>query len=197
MKSFKKSLLAFAAVLMGSCLISCSDANEFEDTDTRNPSFAGEYNDSLKITHPESVAETYWVRGAGFKYNAYGEEIQGYVESLDFLDDKRVVVKMSQVENIPESIKTTATWTDESNTDAQPSYEYVYSPVTGTVEILKEVRDEKGKVSKTSIFTAVVVSQGSEVVTVTHPGDTPSQTYLVKAQKPEAPAVDGEVQPAE
>ena len=197
MKSFKKSLLAFAAVLMGTCLVSCGDANEYEDADTRNPSFAGEYNDSMTIAHPESGAETYWVRGAGLKVNAYGEDIQGYVESLDFLDDTYVVVKMSQADNMPESIKSTATWTDESNTDALPKYEYVYSQTTGKIEILKEVKDDKGKVSKMTIFTAVAISQGSEIVTVTHFGDTPSQTYLVKAQKPEAPAADEEVQPAE
>lgn len=189
MKAFKKSVLACAAVMMGSCFMACSDANEYEDTDTQNPSWAGEYNDSMTIAHPESVAGTYWVRGTGLKVNASGEEIQGYVESMEFIDGTYVTVKMSEGA-IPASIKATATWTDDSNTEALPKYEYTYSQVTGKIEILKEVTDDKGKVSKSAIFTAVATSQTTEVITVVHFGDTPVQTYLVKG----TPAVE---QPAE
>lgn len=189
MRIFKISVVAMAAILASSCFISCSDANEYEDTNAANPSWAGQYNDSLKIAHPESVAGSYWVRGAGLKTNAYGEEIQGYVESLDFVDDTYVVVKMSKGV-IPESIKATATWSDDSNTDNLPQYEYRYSETTGTVEILKETRDDKGKVSKATIFTAVVVSGQQDVLTIAHFGDTPVQTYLVKGQKPAASTGD-------
>lgn len=183
MKAFKKSILAVAAIVMGFSFVACEDANEFEDANTQNPAWAGEYNDTLKIAHPETVANTYWVRGSGLKFNTNGEEIQGYVESLDFVDDTYVVVKMSEG-IIPASIKNTATWLDDSNTETLPQYEYTYSPVTGKIEILKEVKDDKGKVSKVVLFTAVAVSENREVITIAHFGDTPVQTYLVKGQKP-------------
>ena len=184
MNKLKNSVLAAMAVFASVSFVACSDANEYEDTATDNPSWTGQYNDSLKINHPETVADTYWERGTGLKYNAYGEEIQGYVECLYFIDDTYVVVKMSEGK-IPASIKSTATWKDESNTDKLPKYEYKYSATTGAVEILKETRDDKGKVSKTTIFTAVVVSQDKEILTISHYGDVPVQSYLVKGVKPE------------
>lgn len=173
MKLFNKSILAGAAVLMGICFSSCDDANEYEDTYTDNPGWVDNYNDSLKIAHPETLTATKWVRGSGLKVNAYGEEVQGFVESLEFISDDAVVVKMSEG-------VTAGTWIDESNTESLPSYEYKYSSITGKVEILKEAKDEKGKVSKTTIFTAVAVSGKKEVMTVAHYGDTPVQSYLVR-----------------
>ena len=131
------------------------------------------YNDSLKISHPESVANTKWVRSNGLKKNVYGEEVQGFVESLDFVSADSVAVKMSQG-------ATTGTWVDESNNERTPYYEYTYSNITGRVEIMKQTKDDKGKVSKTTIFTGVAVQGAQEVLTIVHYGDTPVQTYLVK-----------------
>ena len=154
-------------------LTSCDDANEYEDTNTDNPSWVTGYNDSLQIAHPQSLAGTRWVRGTGLKLNAYGEEVQGFVESLNFVSADSVAVKMS--------LGTTAgTWVDESNTDYLPYYEYTYSEKTGSFEILKRVVDDRGAVSKSAIFTGVAVSGTREVITVAHFGDTPVQTYLVK-----------------
>lgn len=184
MKALKKTVFAVAALLAGFSIAACEDANEYEDAYTQNPGWAGNYNDTLKIAHPETIANTYWVRGSGLKTNVNGEEIQGYVESLEFVDGTYVVVKMSEG-IIPASIKNTATWLDDSNTEELPQYEYTYSPVTGKIDILKTVIDDKGKVSKVNIFTAVVVSEKQEVLTVAHFGDTPVQTYLVKGQKSE------------
>lgn len=163
-----------AALFMGAAIAtSCGDANEFEDTNTDNPSWVDNYNDSLTIPHPESLANTKWVRGTGLKKNAYGEDVQGFVESLNFVSADSVAVKMSQG-------TTTGTWVDESNTEYLPYYEYTYSSTTGKVEILKRVEDDKGKVSKTAIFTGVAVSGKKEVLTIAHFGDTPVQSYLVK-----------------
>ena len=174
MNKISKSWLCLC-VLCSLCAlcVSCGDANEYEDTFTDNPSFVNNYTDSLKIAHPESVANTTWQRGTGLKTNAYGQDIQGFVESLNFVSADSVAVKMSQS-------TTEGTWTDESNTEATPYYEYTYSNVTGRVEILKRVVDEKGKVSKATIFTGVAVSGKQEVMTMVHFGDTPVQTYLVK-----------------
>lgn len=183
MKALNKTVFAVAALFAGFSFVACDDANEYEDAYTQNPGWAGDYNDTLKIAHPETIANTYWVRGSGLKYNTDGEEIQGYVESLDFVDEQYVVVKMSEG-IIPASIKNSATWLDDSNTEAIPQYEYTYSPITGTLEILKIVVDSNGKVSKVNLFTAVVVSEKQEVLTIAHFGDTPVQTYLVKGQKP-------------
>ena len=152
---------------------SCGDANEYEDTYTDNPSWVNGYNDSLKIAHPETVANTKWVRGTGLKKNAYGEEVQGFVESLDFVSTDSVVVKMSQG-------ATQGVWVNESNTEKTPYYEYTYSNITGRVEILKMTKDDKGKVSKTTIFTGVAVQGKREVLTIAHYGDTPVQSYLVR-----------------
>lgn len=163
-----------ALPLVGVALLaSCGDANEYEDAWTDNPSFVQNYNDSIEIAHPESVANTMWVRGKGIKKNVYGQDVQGFVESLNFVSADSVAVKMSQG-------ATEGTWTDESNTEKNPYYEYTYSPVTGRVDVLKRVVDDKGKVSKSSIFTGIAVSGSQEVMTVVHFGDTPVQTYLVK-----------------
>lgn len=173
MKIFKKTMMACMAVLMGVSITSCGDANEYEDARTDNPSWVDRYTDSLNIAHPETIANTKWVRGTGIKKNAYGEEIQGFVESLDFVSENSVVVKMSEG-------TTSGTWVDDSNTEDQPYYEYKYSSMTGTVEIIKITRDEKGSPSPTTIFTGVAVIGKKEVLTIVHFGDTPVQTYLVK-----------------
>ena len=174
------SVLGFSFILttlplggLGWALTSCGDANEFEDVNTDNPSWVNGYTDSLSIAHPESIANTTWVRGTGLKTNAYGEEIQGFVESLSFVSADSVAVKMSEG-------KTSGTWVDESNTANLPYYEYSYSNTTGRIEILKRVVDDKGKVSKSAIFTGVAVSGKQEVITIAHFGDTPVQTYLVR-----------------
>lgn len=168
MKKFKITMMAAVALLMGVSMVSCSDANEYEDTNTDNPSWA-----NGTVTHPETVANTKWVRGTGLKVNAYGQEIQGFVESLDFVTADSVAVKMSQG-------TTDGTWVDESNTEENPYYEYKYSEKSGKVQILKRVVDDKGKVSKTEIFTGIAVVGNKQVMTITHYGDTPVQTYLVK-----------------
>lgn len=166
MNTIKKSIFAVFAVVAGlSLATACSDANEYENANTNNPAWSG--------SHPEELTGTKWVRGSGIKFNAYGEEIQGFVESLNFAKADSVAVKMSQG-------VTEGTWVDESNTSALPYYEYTYSKNTGKLEILKRVVDDKGKVSKTAIFTGVAVSGTSEVITLSHFGDTPVQTYLVK-----------------
>ncbi|MCR5642857.1 MAG: hypothetical protein K6G32_05900 [Prevotella sp.] len=154
-------------------LTSCDDANEYEDTNTDNPSWVTGYNDSLKIAHPQTLAGTRWMRGNGLKVNAYGQEVQGFVESLNFVSADSVAVKMSQG-------TTSGTWVDESNTQYVPYYEYTYSETTGSFEILKRVVDDRGAVSKSAIFTGVAVSGTREVITVAHFGDTPVQSYLVK-----------------
>ena len=172
--TFKKTILAALAVVAGiSLTAACSDANEYEDADTDNPSWVKDYNDSLQVAHPESLANTVWVRATGFKTNAYGEEVQGFVESLNFVTADSVSVRMSQG-------ATEGTWTDESNTEALPYYEYTYSATTGNLEILKLVRDDKGNISKSAVFVGVATAAGREILTVVHFGDTPVQTYLVK-----------------
>jgi hypothetical protein len=173
----KKHLIALSFIIcslsFSAALTSCDDANEYEDAYTDNPSWVDGYNDSLKIAHPETVANTKWVRGTGLKKNAYGQEVQGFVESLNFVSADSVAVKMSQG-------VTEGTWVDESNNKFTPYYEYTYSNVTGRVEIMKTSKDDKGKVSKTTIFTGVAVTGKQEVLTVAHYGDTPVQSYLVK-----------------
>lgn len=170
-------MMALAVLTAGLAIASCDDANEYEDSNTANPSFVNNYNDSLKIAHPETVANTKWVRSTGLKTNAYGQEVQGFIESLDFVSADSVAVKMSPG-LVPDGMATT--WTDESNTEHTPYYEYTYSNITGKVEILKMTKDDKGKVSKTTIFTGIAVSEKQEVLTMVHFGDTPVQTYLVK-----------------
>lgn len=150
--------------------MACEDANEFKDTNTDNPSFADDWENA---THPESIANTQWVRGTGIKKNAYGQEIQGFVESMDFYREDSVIVKMSEG-------TTSGTWVDDSNTEACPRYEYIYTESTGKIEVKKEVKDDKGKVSKTTLFTGVAVTGKKDVITIAHFGDTPTQTYLVR-----------------
>ncbi len=170
---FRTTMIAAMALFVGISLTSCGEANEYEDANTDNLSWVNDYTDSLDIAHPETLAGTQWVRKAGLKKNAYGEDIQGFVESVNFVTADSVTVKMSQG-------ATTGVWVDESNTDALPYYEYSYSESTGKVEILKRVVDDKGKVSKTAIFTGVAVSGQKEVLTIVHYGDTPVQSYLMK-----------------
>ena len=153
MNTFKKSIVAgvFYLLLLSFSpllLTSCSDANEYEDTFTDNPSWVEGYTDSLKISHPESLASTRWVRGS-------------------------VSVKMSQG-------TTEGTWTDESNTEATPLYEYKYNNTTGALEILKRVVNDKGAVTKQTIFQGVASDGKQTVLTIVHFGDSPIQTYLVK-----------------
>lgn len=172
-KLFRNTWIAMAALTMGLAIASCGDANEYEDTNTANPSWVDHYNDTIPVSHPETLAGTNWVRGSGMKKNAYGEEIQGFVESLNFVDADSVSVKMSQG-------VTEGTWTDESNTEELPLYEYTYSETTGNIAIIKSVKNDKGAISKVTIFTGVAVSGKQEVITIVHYGDTPVQTYLVK-----------------
>lgn len=175
MKLFNKSLLAAAAFAMGVGFVACEDANEFEDTRTDNPSWVEDYTDSLKIAHPDSLAQQLWVRGEGIKFNAYGEEIQGYVESMEFITKDSVVVKMSEG-------KTAGTMgADDSNTRENP-YEYEYVSETGNLRVLDLVKDEKGNISKVAIFTGVAVSgtKHGDMLTVVHYGDIPAQSYLIK-----------------
>lgn len=163
MKTFRNTLMAAVALFMGISLTACSDANEYKDADTNNPTF--------DTTHPETVDGTKWVRGSGIKYNVNGQEVQGFVESLDFTVEadengtQQVEVKMSEG-------VTKGTWLNDAGT-----YEYTYSHVTGKIDILKSVTDDKGKVSKSVLFTGIV---NSNVLTLAHFGDTPIQTYLVK-----------------
>lgn len=173
MKTFKKSIFAAWAVVAGlSLTTACDDANEYEDANTANPSWVSHYNDSTAVPHPETLANTRWVRGTSIKKNAYGQEVQGFVESLDFVSADSVAVKMSQG-------TTEGTWVDDSNTEKLPLYEYDYSSTTGKLKIKQRVVN-KGKVTKNDIFEGVAVSGQMETITIVHYGDTPSQTYLVK-----------------
>ena len=162
MKTFKNITMAAVSLLMGISFTACSDATEYKDAKTNNPSFGN--------SHPESVVNTKWVRGSGIKFNAEGKEIQGFVESMEFISEAEVVVKMSQG-------VTEGTWLDESNTEAMPTYKYTYSNTTGNIEIKKTVKDDKGKVSDVEVFRAVV---SDNILTIAHYGDVPLQTYLVK-----------------
>lgn len=173
MKTFRKTIFAALAVVAGiSLTTACSDANEYEDAYTNNPSWIENYTDSTKIAHPESLANTKWERGTGIKTSAFGDEVQGFVESLNFVSADSVAVKMSEG-------TTAGTWVDDSNTEALPYYEYTYSTTTGRIEILKETKNGS-TVTKSAIFTGVAVSGLLDVITIVHFGDTPVQTYLVK-----------------
>ena len=49
MKIFRMTMIAASALLLGAGLASsCSDANEYEDANTNNPSWVNGYNDTLK-----------------------------------------------------------------------------------------------------------------------------------------------------
>lgn len=166
MNTIKKSIFAVFAVVAGlSLTTACSDANEYENANTNNPAWSG--------SHPAELTGTKWVRGSGIKYNAYGQEVQGFVESLDFVKADSVAVKMSQG-------TTEGVWTDHSNTESTPLYEYTYSDATGAIQILQRTVNDKGAVSKTPIFSGVAVSGTKEVLTIVHYTDTPAQTYMVK-----------------
>lgn len=168
MNTMKKSIFAAMTLVLGMTLASCSDANEYEDAQTGNPSFG--------TTHPETLANTKWVRGTGIHVNAFGQDIQGFVESLDFVTADSVCVKMSE----PTTMLGTYNWTDESNNEKTPLYEYTYSDATGSIQILKRTVNDKGAVTKTAIFSGVATTGGTDVITLLHFGDTPSNTYLVK-----------------
>lgn len=172
MNILRNSMIAMAALTMGLAIASCEDANEYEDARTDNPSWVKNYNDSMLISHPDSLAQTKWVRKAGLKTNAFGEDVQGFVESLEFVSADSVKVIMSQG-------ATEGTFTDDSNTEALPLYEYSYNANNGRVEILKRV-DNNGKVTKNSIFMGTAVIGTQNVLTIVHYGDTPAQTYLEK-----------------
>ena len=173
MNKFKKSIFAAFAVVAGiSLTTACTDANEYEDTNTDNPSWVNNYNDSTAVPHPETLASTTWVRGTGIKTNAYGEQVQGFVESLNFVSADSVAVKMSQG-------STEGTWVDDSNTEKLPLYEYTYSESTGRIQILQRTVN-KGTVTKKAIFVGVAVIGKQETITMVHYGDTPAQTYLVR-----------------
>ena len=173
MKIFRITMTAMAALTMGLTIASCSDANEYGDADTDNPSWVKDYNESLTISHPASLTGTKWVRATGFKKNAYGEEVQGFVESLDFVKEDSVIVIMSQG-------ATEGTWLDESNNENTPKYEYTYADKTGSIAIKKMKKDDKGNLTKQDILVGVAVSGTQEGITMLHYGDTPLQTYLVK-----------------
>jgi hypothetical protein len=168
------------------CFASCDNDVAYEDADTNNPSFVPNYTDSTVVAHPDSLVNTSWQRGTGIKRNVFGQEVEGYVESLNFERDS-VVVKMSEPSTI-EALGDGAnayTWTDDSNNEKTPKYEYTYSSVTGRVEIFKKVENDKGAVSKSAIFTGIAVSGtlnrvATDVITLSHFGDVPSQTYLVR-----------------
>lgn len=186
MKLIAKSIILSGVLLAGMVMASCDDANEYEDARTDNPSFVVNYTDSTEIQHPETIANTTWVRASGIKYNAFGQEIQGYVESLAFENDS-VVVKMSEPATVAQlgDGASAYTWTDDSNSEATPKYAYVYSSTTGRVEISKLVKDDKGNVSPTVILSGIFVSgtlngNAIDVLTVSHFSDTPVQTYLVR-----------------
>ena len=165
MKTIKNKIFAALAVVAGlSLATACSDANEYEDTNTSNPSFGTEV--------PASLAGTKWVRGTGIKVNAYGQNVNGFVESLDFVSADSVAVVMSEG-------PTEGTWTDDSNTEKNPLYEYTYNEGTGAIQILKSTTSGKG-VSKTALFTGTANTGSRDVITIIHFGDTPSNTYLVK-----------------
>ena len=176
MKLSKKLSIGLSFIIchlsLSVALTSCDDANEYEDANTDNPSWVNNYNDSTAVAHPETLANTKWVRGTGIKLNAYGQDVQGFVESLDFVTADSVAVKMSQG-------TTEGTWVDDSNTEALPLYEYDYSSTTGKLKIKQRV-ENKGKVTKNDIFEGVAVSGKKETITLVHYGDTPAQTYLVR-----------------
>lgn len=176
MKIFKKAVFASMAALLAIGFTSCEEANEYEDAYTDNPSWVEDYNDTLAIAHPDSLANTTWERGRGIKFNAYGEEILGYVKSLEFITKDSVVVTMSD-----EGVINGTMGADDSNTREKP-YEYTYTNVTGALTILKETINDKGAHTKTAIFTGVAVSntKHGDMITIAHFGDTPVQSYLVR-----------------
>lgn len=173
MKTLKIFALAVATVLAGVSLGSCSDACEYLDENTDNPSWVKNYNDSTQVPHPETLAGTKWVRQSGMKVNSFGQDVQGFVESIEFVSETECSVKMSEG-------ATKGTWVDESNTEDVPTYAYDYSEKTGSFSIKKSEKDDKGKVSLKEILVGVAVSGSRDIITVAHFGDSPVQSYLVK-----------------
>lgn len=180
MKTLRIFALAALTLLAGVTIGSCSDACDYLDANTDNPSWVPNYNDSTKVAHPESLAGTSWARQSGLKLNAYGEDVQGFVESINFVSEDSCSVKMSEPKFPAHFNSSFVTWVDESNTEALPLYSYAYSDVTGSFSIKKTEVDDKGKVSLKEIFVGVAVSASRNVITVAHFGDTPTQSYLEK-----------------
>lgn len=184
MKLIKISSVLAGLFLGGLALASCSDANEYKDYNSDNPSFVPNYTDSTSVEHPDSLAGYTYERAAGIKTNAFGKDIEGYVEKIVFESDSAIVT-MSVDSATINQIPNTYTWYDDSNTDETPKYEYTYSATTGNIEILKKVTDDKGNVSKSTAFTGVALTgtyknEPIEVLVVSHYGDVPSQTYLIR-----------------
>lgn len=180
MKTLKIFALAALTVLAGATLGSCSDACDYLDTNTDNPSWVPNYNDTVPVPHPEKIEGTKWVRESGLKKNAFGEDVQGFVESINFVTKDSCEVKMSEPTFPAHFNSQNITWLDESNTERLPQYYYEYSKVTGSVSIKKSEKDDKNKVIIKEIFVGVAVSGSREVMTIAHFGDTPVQSYLVK-----------------
>lgn len=177
-------MIAMAALTMGLTIASCGDANDFEDAYTNNPSWVSGYTDDASVSHPESLSGTLWTRGTGLKLNAYGQDVQGFVESIEFVNETECVVKMSKMESSASS--ETWVYVDESNNEETPTYEYTYSDASGAISIIRNVENDKGAISKVTIFSGVAVSGTQEVITIVHYGDTPVQTYLVKQGQSQA-----------
>lgn len=168
MKAIKKSIIAIAAVALAVCSTACTDACDYLDNNTNNPSFGTD--------HPEAVAGSVWNR-ADLKKNADGQSIMGYIEKLDFFKEDSVDVIMSDtlsngskinVGSDGKSLFSTATWKNES-----AKYKYEYNSDSGTLTIFEV--DKKG--SRTVKFNAVVTTGA---IVVSHTTDVPSQTYLTK-----------------
>lgn len=180
MKLFKKLIPAGAAALLAVGFAACEDACDYDDVRTDNPSWVKDYTDTLTIAHPDSLTGWVWVRGEGIKYNAYGEEIQGYVESIEFFSKDSCIVTQSQ--------GTTAgtMGADDTNTRENP-YKYYYTNVTGTLNIVKTVTNDKGILSEVTLISGTAVSgtKYGDLLTVCHFGDTPAQTYLVRGHESE------------
>lgn len=182
MKTFKKSVLAIFAVAVAAVFTACSDANEYGDSNTTNPTWGSE--------HPASISGSVWNRTAGLKTNAYGQDVMGYVASVDFYREDSCIVAMSDKDANGNKINTdaqgkdlfsTAVWVDDSNSESLPRYSYEYNETSGALSIFKVTYDSKNKATKTVVFTGVVAeSNGKAVMTISHTSDTPSQTYLVK-----------------
>lgn len=176
-----KTLKIFAlAALTAVSLGSCSDACDYLDAETDNPSWVNDYKEGSAVAHPETLAGTVWSRQSGLKTNAYGEDVQGFVESINFVSEDSCSVKMSEPQFPAHFNASFITWVDESNDEATPLYAYAYSDVTGAFTVKKTEIDDKGKVSLKEIFSGVAVADSRNVITVAHFGDTPTQSYLEK-----------------
>ncbi len=171
MKLFNKSLMMGATLLLAVGFAACEDACDYDDAYTDNPS----WSNGQELAHPDSLTGQVWVRGEGIKFNAYGEEVQGYVESMNFFSADSMFVTMS---------KGTTSGTmgvDHSNTRENP-YKYEYVKETGSLNVVQTVIDDKGRRSEVTIFSGVAVTgtKFGDMLTVAHYGDTPVQTYLVR-----------------